>query len=67
PEGFRSATVKPAGAFYSDELREFLLPYDRVRESSDPDRTLLDFLETTYAAAATLGAWDRNALEKEQL
>jgi hypothetical protein len=63
PTGFSSAPVKPEGAFYSDELREFLLPYDRVRESDSPDETLLEFLETTYEAAATLGGWDRGALE----
>jgi hypothetical protein len=63
PAGFPGVTVKPDGAFYSPELREFLLPYDRVRESDSPDETLLEFLQTTYEAAATLGRWDRIALE----
>lgn len=64
PPGFAGEPVRPDGAFYSGELREFLLPYDRVRESDAPDETLLDFLQTTYEAAATLGRWDRIALER---
>jgi hypothetical protein len=63
PAGFADAPPKPDGAFYSRELREFLLPYDRVRVSDSPDETLLEFLQTTYEAAATLGHWDRSALE----
>jgi Family of unknown function (DUF5996) len=63
PAEFPGVPVKPHGAFYSHELREFLLPYDRVRESDSPDETLLEFLQTTYEAAATLGRWDRSALE----
>ena len=57
--------MHPEGAFYSAELHEFLLPYDRVRESANPDRTLLEFLQSTYEAAANLGRWDRLALECE--
>jgi hypothetical protein len=64
PAGFPDAQVKPEGAFYSSELREFLLPYDRVRQSDSPDETLLEFLQTTYETAATLAGWDRDALER---
>jgi hypothetical protein len=64
PDGFAAAPVKPEAAFYSPDLREFILPYDAVRESPTPDATLLDFLQTTYEAAADLGKWDRAALEK---
>ena len=67
PPGFTQAPVRPGGAFYSTELHEFLLPYDRVRESADPDRTLLEFLQSTYEAAANLGRWDRIALECEPM
>jgi hypothetical protein len=63
PEGFRSAQVKPAGATYHAELREFILPYDVVRRSDSPDATLLQFLQSTYEAAADLARWDRAALE----
>jgi hypothetical protein len=59
--------VKPDGAFFSQELREFILPYDRVRESESPDEALLEFLQTTYEAAANLGRWDRSALERIQV
>jgi len=64
PAGFAEATVQPEGAFYSPELREFLLPYDRVRLADAPDETLLAFLQSTYEAAADLGRWDRAALER---
>jgi Family of unknown function (DUF5996) len=63
PAGFAGARVRPEQAFYSTDLREFILPYDAVRMSDDPDRTLLQFLESTYVAAADLAEWDRGALE----
>lgn len=64
PDGFRQRAVAPDAAFYHDELGEFILPYEAVRTSDDPDRTLLAFLVSTYEAAADLGAWDRDALER---
>jgi hypothetical protein len=64
PPGFAEARVRPDEAFYSQELREFLLPYDRVRLADSPDDTLLEFLQSTYEAAATLANWDRQALER---
>jgi hypothetical protein len=63
PEGFRSAPVRPEAAFFSQELGEFVLPYDAVRTAASPDTALLDFLQTTYEAAADAGKWDRAALE----
>jgi len=63
PAGFADAKVAPARAFYSTDLHEFILPYDVVRTSDDPDRTLLEFLQSTYVAAADLAKWDRAALE----
>jgi len=64
PTGFRDAPIKPEAAFYSSELREFVLPYDAVRKSASPDDSLLEFLQTTYDAAADLGGWDRRSLER---
>jgi hypothetical protein len=64
PPGFSDATIKPAEAFYSPDLREFILPYDVVRQAASPDDTLLEFLQTTYEAAAGLAKWDRAALER---
>jgi uncharacterized protein DUF5996 len=64
PAGFSAATVAPAAAFYSSDFREFVLPYDAVRESANPDATLLEFLQSTYAAAADLAKWDRGAVER---
>jgi hypothetical protein len=66
PPGFPKATVKPDAAFYSEELREFVLPYDFVRQAESPDKVLLDFLQTTYESAADLGNWDRVSLEANQ-
>jgi hypothetical protein len=66
PEGFRDYPVKPAAARYNQELGEFVLPYEAVRTARSPDETLLDFVQTTYAAAADLGRWDRAALERPQ-
>ena len=63
PEGFASAPVRPAQALFSKELGEFILPYDAVRTAADPRAVLLDFLQSTYDAAADLGQWDRAALE----
>lgn len=64
PNGFATSKVKPQRAFYHNELHEFLLPYDDVRNAEDPRQALLDFVETTYDAGATLGKWDRDALER---
>jgi hypothetical protein len=63
PPGFRNAPVQPSEAQFSEALGEFLLPYDAVRLSPDPDATLLSFLRTTYDAAAAAGKWDRQALD----
>ena len=63
PQGFAEARIRPAAASYNRGLGEFVLPYDAVRESADPDTTLLDFLQSTYEAAAGLGGWDRRELE----
>ena len=67
PSGFAGAPVKPSPAFYNTDLREFILPYDAVRAAESPDKTLLDFLQTTYEAAANLANWDRNFLEGSTL
>ncbi|MFI5891102.1 DUF5996 family protein [Actinoplanes sp. NPDC051513] len=63
PPGYADRPVLPSAAFYDRAIREFLLPYEAVAESPDPDRALRDFLRTTYEAAADLGGWDRKALE----
>jgi hypothetical protein len=64
PQGFARAPIKPTAGFYSTDLGEFILPYDEVRKSDSPDEVLLDFLQTTYEAAANLAKWDRTALER---
>lgn len=66
PEGFRDYPIQPQGAFYSSEMQEFILPYEAVREAEDPDAMLLTFFQSTYEAAANLGHWDRDALERTQ-
>jgi hypothetical protein len=64
PEGYRSTKVLPKEAWYSEEMGEYLLTYEAVRTSANPDEALLQFLQSTYHAAATLGKWDRKALER---
>ena len=64
PEEFRSAAIEPEAARYHEELGEYVLNYETVRKASNPDETLLDFLQTTYKAAAINGNWERKALEK---
>jgi hypothetical protein len=63
PPGFRTARVRPASAFFSESLGEFILPYDAMRVVAKPDDMLLEFLQTTYEAAANAARWDRAALE----
>jgi hypothetical protein len=64
PEGFRDHPVQPDAAYFHDRLGEFILPYEAVRSSGDPDATLLGFLYSTYEAAAERARWDRTALER---
>jgi Family of unknown function (DUF5996) len=63
PPGFSSVPIRPVQAFWSRDLSEYILPYDAVRTADDPEQTLMEFLTTTYAAAASTGNWDRAALE----
>ena len=58
--------VWPTDARFDSQLGEFILPYDLVRNASDPDAALLTFLQTTYEAAANAGNWDRAALEIDE-
>jgi hypothetical protein len=64
PPGYKTARVQPQAAFYHSGMSEFLLMYDDVRVAESPKTILLDFLESTYAAAADLAKWDRAALER---
>jgi hypothetical protein len=63
PEGYSTYKVLPSEAFYHSQLGEFVLMYDDVRRAASPKNTLLDFLQSTYEAAANLSEWDRAALE----
>src|SRR6478672_13223440 len=64
PEGLKAAPVRPDAAYYHTALNEFVLPYDAVRLASSPDEALAAFIDSTYTQAATLGKWDRAALER---
>jgi len=64
PAGLKTAPIEPAGAFYHQELGEFVLPYEAVRTASSPDAALAAFVDTTYQRAATLAGWDRESLER---
>ncbi|MEO7029438.1 MAG: DUF5996 family protein, partial [Acidobacteriaceae bacterium] len=64
PQGMAEAKLRPAAANYNAELGEFILKYDDLRAEASPDAALLEFLESTYEAAAKLAQWDRGALER---
>jgi hypothetical protein len=63
PKGFSDAVLRPSAAYFHPQLQEFVLPYASVRSAADPERALLDFLQSSYEAAANPGHWDRAALE----
>jgi hypothetical protein len=60
PDGYRNSPIRPSAAYYHEGIREFILPYEAVRTAAEPDQALLEFLQTTYDAAATLSNWDRD-------
>ncbi len=64
PDGFSEAEVKPDAAFWHKGLGEFVLPYEVVQLSADPDEMLHEFFQSTYEAAADLASWDRANLER---
>lgn len=64
PDGFGDAKVRPDAASWSTDLGEFVLPYEAVCNSDDPDRILLDFLESTFVAAAATGGWDLDNIQR---
>ncbi|HEX8117384.1 MAG TPA: DUF5996 family protein [Pyrinomonadaceae bacterium] len=64
PAGFNAARVGPEAAYYNTDFKEFVLPFEAVRTSDDPDAALLQFLQTTYEAAADNANWDRASLER---
>jgi hypothetical protein len=64
PAGYPDAPMRPAAAAYHPALRDWILPYEAVRNAPDPDRMLLEFLQSTYQAAAEHGGWDRAQLER---
>ena len=63
PPGYAQSAIVPDEAFFHPQLGEFVLPYEQMRQSADPDFTLLQFLQSTYEAAANCAQWDRDALE----
>jgi hypothetical protein len=63
PDGYERFRIAPPEAYFHPDFKEFVLPYDVVRRSTDPDSMLLSFFQSTYEAAADLGHWDRGALE----
>ncbi len=64
PSGFAEGRVLPQAAFYRPQMKEFLLMYDDVRAAASPKAALMEFLQSTYNAAADLGKWDRKSLER---
>jgi len=64
PHGYQEFPVRPATAYYDTKLGEFVLPYETVAAADDPGQLLLDFLQSTYEAAASCASWDRQSLER---
>jgi len=64
PEGFSQMAIGPQAAYYHQDLGEFILPYEDVRQAEEPDEMLMEFLQSTYEVGAELGNWDRSALER---
>jgi hypothetical protein len=63
PPAYAASLISPAEAVYNSTLGEFAFPYEAMRNSADPDAALLEFLQSTYDAAANCAHWDRSALE----
>jgi hypothetical protein len=63
PEGFKDYPIQPQTGFYSSDMKEFILPYEAIRQAENPDEMVLAFLQSTYEAAANLAHWDRAALD----
>ena len=66
PPGLKESSIEPPGALYHPELGEFILPYEIVRNAGNPDHAIRQFVDSTYARAATLAGWDRSDLERPQ-
>ncbi len=66
PSGYGQRAVRPAKAFYDEQMHEFFLPYEEVRAAASPRDALLDFCQSTYESAADLAGWDRANLERPE-
>jgi Family of unknown function (DUF5996) len=64
PPGLAAASIRPEAVYYSRELSDFILPYDAVRSASSPERAVLDFCQSAYAAAADLAGWNRAVFDR---
>ncbi|MGH9761373.1 MAG: DUF5996 family protein [Blastocatellia bacterium] len=64
PEGFSKALIRPETAFYSEEMKEYFLPYDDARKATSPKDAVLEFAQSTYEAGADLGNWNRADCER---
>ena len=65
PPGFKTASVRPGAAFYSNEMNEFFLPYEAVRTTASPDEAVTAFLASTYDAGAARAGWNRAELDRK--
>jgi len=64
PPGCPEASMRPAGVTFHPALREWILPYETVRQSGDPEGMILEFAQHSYETAASLAGWDRTKLER---
>lgn len=64
PAGFKESKLTSSKAFYHEDMKEFMLLYEDVQKTADPEDTLLAFLRSSYQQASTLADWDHEKIEK---
>jgi hypothetical protein len=64
PDALPDARVRPDTAYYHRELGEFILPYEKVRTADDPSTAIVEFVDSTYDAAARLAGWDHALIRR---
>jgi hypothetical protein len=62
PTDAETLPIAPASAQWSDQIKEWVLPYERVRDAADPAAELRTFLDALYALCGSAAGWDLAAL-----
>ena len=62
PNGAPVFPIKPPEASWSTTFKEWVLPYNAVRNSATPELLVTDFLDSIYEHCVNAAGWDRAAL-----